>query len=85
SGAGREPLLVGHAFGLKVDQISDFIIGENGVYKIKVTKKDKSSGLDTYSSYQNQLLLSSRPSVNSTLYQAVKESAEIIDNRSTYY
>ena len=51
SGAGREPLLVGHAFGLKVDQISDFIIGENGVYKIKVTKKDKSSGLDTYSSY----------------------------------
>lgn len=85
SGAGREPLLVGHAFGLKVDQISDFIIGENGVYKIKVTKKDKSSGLDTYSSYQNQLLFSSRPSVNSTLYQAVKESAEIIDNRSTYY
>jgi len=85
SGAGREPLLVGHAFGLKVDQISDFIIGENGVYKIKVTKKDKSSGLDNYSSYQNQLLLSSRPSVNSTLYQAVKESAEIIDNRSTYY
>jgi len=85
SGAGREPLLVGHAFGLKVNQISDFIIGENGVYKIKVTKKDKSSGLDTYSSYQNQLLLSSRPSVNSTLYQAVKESAEIIDNRSTYY
>ena len=85
SGAGREPLLVGHAFGLKVDQISDFIIGENGVYKIKVTKKDKSSGLDTYSSYQNQLLLSSRPTVNSILYQTVKESAEIIDNRSTYY
>lgn len=85
SGAGREPLLVGYAFGLKVDQISDFIIGENGVYKIKVTKKDKSSSLDTYSSYQNQLLLSSRPSVNSILYQTVKESAEIIDNRSTYY
>ena len=85
SGAGREPLLVGYAFGLKVDQISDFIIGENGVYKIKVTKKDKSSGLDAYSSYQNQLLLSSIPSVNSILYQTVKESAEIIDNRSTYY
>jgi len=85
SSAGREPLLVGHAFGLNVDQTSDFIIGENGVYKIKVTKKDKSSGLDTYSSYQNQLLLSSRPRVNSTLYQVVKESAEIIDNRSTYY
>ena len=85
SGAGREPLLVGYAFGLEVDQISDFIIGENGVYKIKVTKKDKSSSLDTYSSYQNQLLLSSRPTVNSSLYQTVKESAEIIDNRSTYY
>ena len=85
SGAGREPLLVGYAFGLKINEISDFIIGENGVYKIKVLKKNKSSNLENYSSYTNQLLVPSRSNVLSNVFQAAKESSEIIDNRSIYY
>ncbi len=84
SGAGREPLVVGIAFGTEINNISDLIIGENGIYKIKVTKKEKSSDLETYSSYKNQLL-SSRSLSQSTLYQSIKESAEVVDNRSTYY
>ncbi len=31
------------------------------------------------------IVVNSATSVNSILYQTVKESAEIIDNRSTYY
>ena len=85
SGAGREPLLVGYAFGLKINEISDFIIGENGVYKIKVLKNNKSSNLENYSSYTNQLLIPSRSNVLSNVFQAAKESSEIIDNRSIYY
>jgi len=84
SGAGREPLVVGIAFGTELNNISDLIIGENGIYKIKVTKKEKSSDLETYSSYKNQLL-SSRSLSQSVLYQSIKESAEVVDNRSTYY
>ncbi|MFL2639690.1 MAG: peptidylprolyl isomerase [Flavobacteriaceae bacterium] len=84
SGAGREPLVIGVAFGTGLNEISDLIIGENGIYKIKVTKKEKSTDLETYLSYQNQLL-SSRSLSSSTLFQSVKESAEIVDNRSTYY
>jgi len=84
SGAGREPLVVGIAFGTEINNISDLIIGENGIYKIKVTKKEKSSDLETYSSYKNQLL-SSRSLSQSVLYQSIKESAEVVDNRSTYY
>ena len=85
SGAGIEPLLVGYAFGLKINEISDFIIGENGVYKIKVLKNNKSSNLENYSSYKNQLLIPSRSNVLSNVFQAAKESSEIVDNRSTYY
>ena len=93
SGSGREPLLVGHAFGLDVNQVSDFIIGENGVYKIKVLKKNtvsdnenyKSNKLNFIISYQNQLLNSSRPNLNNSVYQAIKEKADIEDNRSLYY
>ena len=51
---------------------------------VKDTKKEKSSDLETYSSYKNQLL-SSRSLSQSTLYQSIKESAEVVDNRSTYY
>ena len=40
SGAGFEPLVVGYSFGLDLNNISDFIVGENGVYKLKVIKKD---------------------------------------------
>ena len=84
SGAGREPLVVGIAFGTELNNFSDLIIGENGIYKIKVIKKEKSSNLETYSSYKNQLL-SSRSISQSTLYQSIKESAEVVDNRSTYF
>jgi hypothetical protein len=85
SGAGIEPLLVGYAFGLKINEISDFIIGVNGVYRIKVLKNNKSSNLENYSSYKNQLLIPSRSNVLSNVFQAAKESSEIVDNRSTYY
>ena len=86
-------MLVGHAFGLDVNQVSDFIIGENGVYKIKVLKKNtvsdnenyKSNKLNFIISYQNQLLNSSRPNLNNSVYQAIKEKADIEDNRSLYY
>ena len=85
SGAGREPLVVGYAFGVELDQISDFIIGENGVYKLKVVKKNKAVNLENYSSYSNQLLLPSRSNVSNGVFQSAKESAVIIDNRSVYY
>jgi peptidyl-prolyl cis-trans isomerase D len=93
SGSGREPLLVGHAFGLDINQVSDFIIGENGVYKIKVLKKNIVSDSENYESnkfnfiisYQNQLLNASRSNLDNSVYQSVKQKADIEDNRSLYY
>ena len=93
SGSGREPLLVGHAFGLDINQVSNFIIGENGVYKIKVLKKNIVSDSESYESnkfnfiisYQNQLLNASRSNLDNSVYQAVKQKADIEDNRSLYY
>jgi peptidyl-prolyl cis-trans isomerase D len=93
SGSGREPLLIGHAFGLNTNQISDFIIGENGVYKIKVLKKSKVSDNENYDSnkfnfiisYQNQLLNNSRANLDNAVYQVAKETSDIVDNRSLYY
>jgi len=91
SGAGYEPTVVGHAFGLALNSVSDFIIGENGVYKIKVTKKDDNSKNDEYintsfiNSFRNQLINRNRSNLNGRVFESLKEKAEIIDNRSIYY
>ena len=41
--------------------------------------------LESYRSYKNQLIQSKRPTSTNSLYLALKENAEIEDNRSTYY
>tara|TARA_B100001057_G_scaffold155067_1_gene155249 strand:- start:4236 stop:6344 length:2109 start_codon:yes stop_codon:yes gene_type:complete len=83
--AGIEPLVVGFAFALQENEVSDFIVGENGVYKIKIIKKQSSKEMESYEPYKNQLLQSKRPMSTNSLYLALKENAEIEDNRSIYY
>ena len=83
--AGIEPLVVGFAFALEENEVSDFIVGENGVYKIRIIKKQSSKEMESYEPYKNQLLQSKRPMSTNSLYLALKENAEIEDNRSTYY
>ncbi|XLS28684.1 peptidylprolyl isomerase [Flavobacteriaceae bacterium M23B6Z8] len=85
AGAGREPKVVGTAFGLKEGATSGLIEGENGVFMIQVTKKDNSIELDNYGTYANTLKTAYRNSVNSKVFTALKEAAEIEDNRSDFY
>ena len=50
-GEGREPKVVGTAFGLKQNKVSNPIEGENGVYVIEVTSEVKAPALDSYKSF----------------------------------
>jgi peptidyl-prolyl cis-trans isomerase D len=91
SGSGLEPLVIGSSFATNLNETSDFIIGENGVYKLKVIKrKDTSSSNDPIDanfiiSYKNQLLNSNRTSAFPRVYESLKQNAEVTDNRSIYY
>ncbi|ALJ05176.1 peptidylprolyl isomerase [Pseudalgibacter alginicilyticus] len=82
SGAGREPLVVGAAFALKEGETSNLIDGNNGVYMIKVTKIEPAVVLDNYQSYANQVEAQKSNVVSSKLYNALKEAADIEDNRA---
>ena len=82
SGAGREPLVVGAAFALKEGQASKLIDGNNGVYMIKVSKIEPAVKLDNYQSFANQVEAQKANVVSSKLYNALKEAAEIEDNRA---
>jgi len=85
SGAGTEPKVVGAAFALESGKISDPIIGANGVYVVEVTKKTPASGLDTYMSYAAQQSKTQANAVNTRVFNALKEAAEIEDKRANFY
>ncbi len=82
SGAGREPFVVGAAFGLKEGQTSKLIDGNNGVYMIQVTKITPAVELDNYQAAANQVEKQKLNVVNTNLYNALKEAADIEDNRA---
>ncbi len=82
SGAGREPLVVGAAFALEEGETSKLIVGERGVYMVQVTKKTPAVALDNYQSFANRVETQKTSVVNSKLYNALKEAADIEDNRA---
>ncbi|WP_406682902.1 SurA N-terminal domain-containing protein [Seonamhaeicola sp. MEBiC1930] len=81
SGAGREPLVVGTAFGLNEGETSSLVDGEKGVYMIQVTKVTPAVELDNYQAAANRIEQQKSLTVNSKLFNALKEASEIEDNR----
>ena len=84
-GEGREPNVVGVAFALQPNKISKPVEGENGVYIIEVTKKEIAPALPNYSSYTNVLRSMKLNRVGQELFSALEASADIEDNRKTFY
>ncbi|GAA0711424.1 peptidylprolyl isomerase [Aquimarina litoralis] len=85
SGAGTEPKVVGAAFALESGQVSEPVVGNNGVYVVEVTKKTPASGLDTYMSYAAQESKTQANAVNTRVFNALKEAADIEDKRANFY
>ena len=82
AGAGREPYVVGYAFGLKDGETSKLLKGESGVFLIKRTGFTPAVELDNYQTFANQAGNKKLNAVQSKLYPALKDAAEIEDNRA---
>ena len=85
AGAGSEPYLIGTAFALELNQPSALIKGNNGVYMIEVTSKEIAEELESYRAYANVLQNEENTRINSSIYEALRSTAEIEDNRQLYY
>ncbi len=85
SGAGQEPKVVGVAFGLNEGETSSLIEGKSGVFMVKVNKIDEAAGLDNYQSVANRLSTTRVSAAQTKVYNALKETADIEDNRATFY
>ena len=85
SGAGREPKVIGTAFGLKEGGISKPIDGNLGVYIVQTTKITPAGVLPNYQAAANRIGTTKTNTINTVLYDALKNASEIEDNRATFY
>ena len=85
AGAGTEPYVIGTAFALDLNQPSKLIEGNTGVYMIEVTSKEIAEEMESYKAYANALQTEENIRINASIYEALRSSAEIEDNRQLYY
>ena len=84
-GAGAEPEVVGAAFAKAAGETTRLIAGEKGVFKVRVTAVNNAPALENYASFAKQLNSAATPAVNTKVYQALKNAAEIEDNRANFF
>ncbi len=81
---GSEPKVVGKAFNLASGKTSEIIEGNSGMYMIKGKSVIKAADLPSYTTYINQDRTQNQSYSVSKAYTALKDKAEIKDNRGNF-
>ena len=84
-GFGREPVVVARAFALEPDKVSEPIAGNRAVYVIKTIKVTKAPDIKNYVPYAEKLRKQRIANINRDVVKALKEKADIEDNRALLY
>ncbi len=87
-GVGREPKVVGAAFALKEGQVSRPVEGEKGVFVVKLLSRSEAADLPSYAAIakeETEKRVRGLQGQNSKLLKALREAAEIEDNRFDFY
>ncbi len=82
---GFEPNVVGAFYGVEQGQLSNPVVGNNGVYVVSSEAIKESAAPKDYSALKKQLESQLQPRADFEVYNALKELAEIEDNRSKFY
>jgi peptidyl-prolyl cis-trans isomerase D len=82
---GREPAVVGSAFGMKKDQISKPIKGEVAAFLIKIDEVSPAAPAVNYENEKSVLSNNFRSRVYREVYQTIMDKSKIVDNRVTFY
>ena len=84
-GSGNEPSIVGKAFTLDELETSKLIIGNSGVFKLRVIKKTIAEEMDDFSILASQLESQERKGLPNLIISALENEAEIEDKRFMFY
>jgi peptidylprolyl isomerase/peptidyl-prolyl cis-trans isomerase D len=84
SGVGFEPKIVGAMSTAKENTVFNKVEGQKGVFAFVVTKREKPVALPNYDTYRKRIS-DSRKAQTALMYRAMREAAEVEDNRATFY
>jgi peptidyl-prolyl cis-trans isomerase D len=85
AGVGNEPRLVGHIFAAKAGQLSAPVKGDNAVYAYTVDTFSEIPATSDFSQNQKQLSDSRGQRSEYEVFNALKEKANVVDNRGKFY
>lgn len=84
-GAGVEPYIIGSSFSLDIDEVSDLLKGNSGVFIVKLLSKDFATEVDLVQEISNSLTSQELERIATLIIEVIESKAEIVDNRSFYY
>lgn len=84
-GGSQEPAVVGKVLTLESGEMSKPLKGKTGVYVVSVESFTDPLEVEEYSSEKNSLTSRMSSRVNTELYNALKEKANVKDERSKFY
>jgi len=84
SGVGNEPIVVGAMSTIKLDEVSNKIQGKKGVFVVQVTKRSAPVDIENYEGYRNTAATSVKGRTYQ-LFQVLKETGDINDNRANFF
>jgi len=85
-GFGMEDKVIGAVFGMKVASVSSPIIGNAATFVVKVDKIVPSGKLPNYNQFVRSLTIPFAQRVEQNYpYVAIKEAADIVDNRNVFF
>ena len=82
---GQEPEVLAFLDAMEKDEVKGPLVGNNGVYMLKLTGKSIASLPTNITTLKNQVATQTRQSADFQLIDALKKAAKIEDNRFTYY
>jgi peptidylprolyl isomerase/peptidyl-prolyl cis-trans isomerase D len=84
SGVGVEPKIVGAMYNAEVNKVYNSVVGDKGVFAFKVTDRELPTALPNYDSNRKRIA-EERKRLTFKMYEAIKKSSNIEDNRSVMY
>lgn len=82
---GAEPAVIGTAIALEEGEQSAPIVGNSGVFVVKLTRKPTVATPTGIPQIRQQMSSTAKARVPSALIQAMRENADVTDNRSRFY
>lgn len=84
AGVGNDPKVVGAMYYAKENELYNYIEGVRGVFAFVVTKKEAPTALPNYETSRN-LLAQERKNLTVKIFDALKNTADIEDNRAFFH